>query len=547
MTENPSSLPRISPRQAWIVLVLCIVPYFIHPAGPSVWDANEAFYVETPREMLKSGNWLVPHFNGQPRLNKPPLSYWLVAPLYQWFGVNLLWERLLMSLLAAGSILVTFLIGRRLWSEAAPALLAAVIFSTTFRLFLLARRLLIDLLLLFLVLAALYFIVDWLQSGRRPAAVAASVCLGLGFLAKGPVVVLPLVVMVAYLAFYRQFRRALAWEWVLGGFLFLTIAGSWFAALGLTYGWEPVRSFLFTENVGRFLDTDFGPRRGYFYYVGVFLADSFPWSLIAPVALIGLFRDSRRQRQESNLYVFFLIWCLFYFIFFSLSLNKQEYYIAPLYASASLLIAGWAVSVKIPRALAWLESGSLLLAASLLLVAGFVLFPDTLFWLPPVALLTGAVLAWRGRLLGQGLALSAFLALSALIYLPALEAFRPVRPFAETINRIADAESLQDWQAGYFLFTAPSLRFYLDRNISELYEASAAVELMRSTEPVFLITNQAGFNALSKALPPQDLHVIESRPILRTTGREFWKALRTGQSDGLRNQLFLVTNRASVR
>jgi len=528
-----------------MVLVLCIVPYFIRPAGPSVWDANEAFYVETPREMLDSGNWLVPHFNGQPRLNKPPLSYWLVAPLYQWFGVNLLWERLLMAVLAAGSIVVTFLIGRRLWNDVAPALLAAVIFATTFRIFLLSRRLLIDTLLLFLVLVALYFILEWVLSGKRRAAVAASVFLGLGFLAKGPVVVLPLAVMVIYLAYTRQITRVFSWEWVLGGILFLAVAGSWFVALGLNYGWEPVRSFLFKENVGRFLDTNFGPRRSYAYYVGVFLADYFPWSLIAPVALISLFRDSRRLRKQPEIYLFFIIWCLFYFLFFSLSLNKQEYYIAPLYAPASLLIAGWAFAGKSSRSWSRVEGGSLLIVAVLVLVAGFVLFPEAFFWLPPATLLAAAAYAWRGRLFRQGLALVAFLACGALVYLPALEAFRPVHPFAETITRIARADNLRDWTAGYFLFTAPSLRFYLDQDISELYDAGDAIAFMQATEPAFLVTNQEGYEILSGTLPPREFHIVETRPILRTTGRAFWKALRSGQSTGLSNQLFLVSNRST--
>jgi hypothetical protein len=496
--------------------------------------------------MLDSGNWLVPHFNGRPRLNKPPLSYWLVATLYQCFGVNLLWERLLMAFLASGSIMVTFLIGRRLWNDVAPALLAAVVFATTFRLFLLSRRLLIDTLLLFLVLVALYFTLEWILSAKRTAAVAASLFLGLGFLAKGPVALLPLGVMVIYLAYTRQLRRALAWEWVVGGILFLAVAGSWFVALGLSYGWEPVRSFLFKENVGRFLDTDFGPRRGYVYYVGVFLADYFPWSLIAPVALIGLFRDSRRFRKQPQIYLFFIIWCVFYFLFFSLSLNKQEYYIAPLYAPASLLIAGWAFAGTSSRLLSRLAGGSLLVAAVLVLVAGFVLFPEAWFWFPPATLVAAAAYAWRGRLFRQGLALVAFLACGALVYLPALEAFRPVRPFAETITRIAHADNLQNWTAGYFLFTAPSLRFYLGRNISELYDSGDAIAFMQATDPAFLLTNQEGYEILSGALPPREFHIVGTRPILRTTGRAFWEALRSGQSDGLRNDLFLVSNRSAA-
>ena len=48
-------------------------------ADSSIWDANEAFYVETPREMMERGDYINPTFNYEPRINKPVLSYWIVA------------------------------------------------------------------------------------------------------------------------------------------------------------------------------------------------------------------------------------------------------------------------------------------------------------------------------------------------------------------------------------------------------------------------------------------------------------------------------------
>ena len=54
----------------------------------AIWDANEAFYVETPREMLEAHDFVNPSFNYLPRFNKPVLSYWIVAGLYKVFGVS---------------------------------------------------------------------------------------------------------------------------------------------------------------------------------------------------------------------------------------------------------------------------------------------------------------------------------------------------------------------------------------------------------------------------------------------------------------------------
>ena len=75
-----------------------IVPYFVGLGGSSIWDANEAFYVETPREMMERGDYISPTFNYQPRLNKPVLSYWIVAGFYKVFGVSVGVQRMPIAL-----------------------------------------------------------------------------------------------------------------------------------------------------------------------------------------------------------------------------------------------------------------------------------------------------------------------------------------------------------------------------------------------------------------------------------------------------------------
>src|SRR5512134_2319236 len=77
-------------RRTWLIvlLVVAVAPYFVGLGDSSIWDANEAFYVETPREMIERGDYVVPTFNYEPRLNKPVLSYRIVAAFYGMFGVS---------------------------------------------------------------------------------------------------------------------------------------------------------------------------------------------------------------------------------------------------------------------------------------------------------------------------------------------------------------------------------------------------------------------------------------------------------------------------
>jgi 4-amino-4-deoxy-L-arabinose transferase-like glycosyltransferase len=114
--------------------LLLLVPYGINLGASSIWDANEAFYAETPREMLDSGDYFAPHFNFVPRAQKPPLTYWAVLLSYKLFGVSEFAVRVPSALAAMGVIIFCYGLGRRLFNPQA-AIIASIIACTTARIF----------------------------------------------------------------------------------------------------------------------------------------------------------------------------------------------------------------------------------------------------------------------------------------------------------------------------------------------------------------------------------------------------------------------------
>ncbi len=533
-----------------IFFAILALPFFVVLDKSSVWDANEAFYVQTPREMLERGDWLVPYFNGVPRLNKPPLSYWLVGACYRFFGVSLSWERLILALLGFGSVLLVHRIGKLLF-DAETALLAAGIFATTFRLLMLSRRLLIDVLLLFCLLAMLLFFLDWFKRNRRGSLSLAAVFLGLAFLAKGPVSLIgPLLL---YLSLIRggQRRRLKVRVLVLPTLVFLVIASSWFMLLFLRLGWDPIITFFFRENLGRFANIDYGPVRGWYYYIGVFLGDFFPWSLFFIAALVNRIIELRREsdsgastRREPHSAL--LYWCIGYVVLFSASLNKQEYYILPAYPAAALWLAHQTRRHAPPR---WLfrPLALVILAAivAVYLFAAHTLRPG-LLWLPLlVAPLVAGALALR-RLDWTAAALAVFYALAFACYLPPFEAYKPVPGFAQKIKEqtkslVAEGEQVE---VGYYNFAAPSLVFYLNRPIFESYSLTDAVARMRSSKMVFMIVRGEDYNALCEA-SGSALQIVDSRPKIYTTARFFVEGLKSDgyQIDRSTRAVYLVSNK----
>jgi 4-amino-4-deoxy-L-arabinose transferase-like glycosyltransferase len=526
-------------------LVLLAIPFFIGLGESSLWDANEAFYAQTPREMMDRGDWIVPYFNGQPRLNKPPLSYWIVGASYQLFGVSVAASRLPMALLAFGSVLAVFWIGTHFAGQWTP-LLAAGVFATSFRFLILSRRLFIDVLLLFCILAALAFFLSWHRTQRRSHFVAAAAFLGLGFLAKGPVVLLPLLPILFFLWYSGSLPRLLkaphAWSLVVFGGL----ASSWFLMLAFRQGTGPVLDFFWKENVGRYSALDFGPRRSVIYYLWVFMGDFFPWSVLFLGALAGWFLWRKTEGRDPRL-AFLLVWIGTYLLFFSLSANKQEYYILPVYPAAALFLAV-ALEKRPPHR--WVSA---LVAVLLLVLAGFLvwataeLFPDTsLLWVPVLPLAaTGFLLAAR-RWQAAVASLALFYLAAFGLYLRPMEQYKPVAHFARTILTVQE-KSGERIQAGYLNLASPSLTYYLNRPVMELYDIEEAATALHRDEHVFLVVPAQDYEALCEAVGFRP-EIVEQRPKLYTTARRLIARLKSDRTDFADNSwtrpVYLVSNRA---
>src|SRR6188768_2858706 len=104
--------PRVLQRILIALLCLGAVAFVIDLGGSTIWDANEAFYVETPREMIERGDYVNPTFNYEPRINKPVLSYWIVAGFYKAFGVSVGVQRIPIAIGGIVLIATAFFLAR---------------------------------------------------------------------------------------------------------------------------------------------------------------------------------------------------------------------------------------------------------------------------------------------------------------------------------------------------------------------------------------------------------------------------------------------------
>ncbi len=330
---------------------VCALTFFIGLGCPAVTDSDEAFYAEAAREMVASGDWLTPHYNGAVRFEKPVLYYWLAAATYVVAGVSPGASRLPSALAGLGLALLAYACARR-WYDDETALLAGVITATSFGYVAMAHNALPDLPLAFFVTLAIWGAVVGMRvepervavhpAAQRWLIVAAAGAAG-AFLVKGPVgLVLPAAVLVPVVAW--TWRRGGRRPDVSGGALgaavlvFLALAAPWYAAMAAEHGPSYVERFFIGENLDRFATARYNDPRPIWYYLPIVAAGLLPWTPFAVLWGPAL-RRAWRERRAGGAEIRLALWALAPLAFYTISIGKQPRYVLPVLPPLAVLLA----------------------------------------------------------------------------------------------------------------------------------------------------------------------------------------------------------------
>jgi 4-amino-4-deoxy-L-arabinose transferase-like glycosyltransferase len=502
-------------RAAHYVLLLAVTAGLCLPnlGGPSLWDIDEGNNAEAAREMLESGNWVVPTFNGQLRVDKPALLYWLQLGAYQVFGVNEFAARLPSAVAAMATVLLAYELGRRMFGSAATGLLGGLILASSVAFCASARFANPDALLnLFSVLSLLLFWLGYVRGGRL-SFVPPSVSMGLAVLAKGPVgIILPLTVIGLFLLWTRQLRRLFDARMAAGTLAFLLVVLPWYTWVGVETRAAFLRGFFFNHNLGRYLNPMESHTGPIYYYAVVLLLGFLPWSAFLGLsAWYSVCRSPSDNTEVGSPYPCRFLWCWIavYFVFFTPAGTKLPNYILPLYAPVALLTAhfldrwrrgivrppNWVVAISL-ACLALLGVG---MSLGVLAASGAVTVPRVPPILPGMSAwaLVGAVpilaavgagwCLWRQR----RNAAVVLLASTAVVFLGivagggsvALEACKAPRALTQACRAEQDEP---DVRVGCYLYFQPSLVFYSGREVRSFTSTKEVAEFLRSPLPVYL-------------------------------------------------------------
>jgi len=293
-------------------------------------------YAEVAREMIRSGEWVVPHLNGEVFIDKPPLLFWLIAiPSSIYGSVTPLLAKWPSAFSAWMGVIILFLWGKRIYGTTQSGLIAGGVLLSSYQYFSQARLAKTDTLLcLFILLSLYFFTLGYGEVGRRRTLFygLSFFSMGLGVLTKGPFgLIPPFIIISALLIKERRWRIWISREFILGYIILALTVLPWV--------------FLFISRVGleQYIalvkGTQILTRKApiYFYFVEIW-GQFFPWSLLLPFLFFYLWKQRNRlwHSRES----FFLIWFIVLLTLLTLFKYRASRYLLPALPPLALMIGG---------------------------------------------------------------------------------------------------------------------------------------------------------------------------------------------------------------
>jgi len=512
-----------------IVVALGSLLFFCNLGVRDFWNPDEPRYAEVAREMLLGEGWLVPHLNSEVYLEKPPLFFWTIAGTARLLGtMNEPAGFIPSALFAVFTLILTFLLGKRLFNEKA-GFYAALILASTIMFFWLARRANIDTPLTFFTTASIFLFFEGFlrQKGRWIFYALAYCAMALGFLTKAQVaVIVPLLVIGGYFLVQREFAFFKDRSHLFGLGIFVAIIGGWIVLTSLAGGGDYLTGLLYNRTTARFF-TEPSHQEPIYFYLGAFPGDFLPWFLFLPSALIYGLSAKGRSRE----FMFAFIWFLLLFVSSSLVKGKRDFYLLPLYPAAALMIGYlWnALSERPKRVEKKLFTIPLLLLTMVLVLSAIgvpivaaIIGPQYLKHPWEIGIVSGLIMGVGGLLcflayhyhrLDRSLYIIVAMMCVFGLYtttrvFPEINRYKSARPLSQSIVSVMRAGD----QLGVYQLQGSEYNYYTGlTNITRTETEEELNNFLRSPHRVFCLLQENHYEQLKEVFPVQVFVILTGR------------------------------------
>ncbi len=336
------------------ILLLALIVTLLGIGSYGLYEPHEGHFAMVGQEMLWRHDWVTPHLNGSPYLNKPPLLYWLIALTTGIFGSTEFAARLPIGLAGWIGIVITWKWTRELWGIDSSRV-AALMLSVTLGWFIFTHQILIDALLATLLVSSNYFLWRSLYQPHRLNWLGTYISLALCVLTKGLIgVVFPLLGCLGLIVVRRDFKILGRIKIYQGLLLMLAIILPWFIAVERANPgfWH---YFIVNEHFDRLLDRRYPPdyevsKVSAVGYLAITACWCFPWVLFLPSVIKSATQEWQRgflanaslldRKNSDGIFLLASAAILPIILFLPLS-SRLIYYSIPAIPPYIILCAGW--------------------------------------------------------------------------------------------------------------------------------------------------------------------------------------------------------------
>lgn len=498
-----------------ILIIFCGLLYLPSTVNRDLHYRDELRYVEIAKEMLETGQWLVPHFGGEIYSDKPPVYFWLLNFFRKIFGDYSTLAMVLPSALSAIIIvLLTYYLGSIILDRR-YAFIAGLILATSFLFFGLSIFVRMDMLMIVFITASLLsFYLGYINEGKLKERYYLLVFLfmGLATVVKGPAGFLdPLLTIPGFLLLEGNLAELKKMKPARGFAIFLAVVLLWIIPAVIAGGKEYAYQLLIVQTLGRSVNS-FAHDRPFYYYLITFPVTFLPWSLFLISGFIYSLKNRAKLPPEVK---FLLAWFWMPFLLFSLISGKLDIYLLPIYPAASLL-TGYLFKMVIKKKARQKYLVVPVVLTFLLLMVGGLALPETAEGVAVSSLLRPAVITFLLAGVAGFIALFkkkyilipyllvfmifVFLLNFSLSVVPPLSQGYTKEPIANRIKVLREEENLTNIIA-YRYGQPESLAVYTDFYIHDIGSEEQLIAYLKEKERVLVLMGEEDWDKLKGKLP----------------------------------------------
>ncbi|MDE6318077.1 MAG: glycosyltransferase family 39 protein [Muribaculaceae bacterium] len=315
----------------WIMAAVVAITFFVNNRTLQP-DIMESRNLVTAREMVETGEWLVPTMNGDLRLEKPPLPTWVSAIVESVSPDDIAMQRAVASLFGILLVVFFYLLCRDAFKV--DPVDGVLLLCTCYQFMLMVRTVSWDIYTHAFMLGAIYFLVMGVRERGRQWCrfLLAGLFAGLSVMSKGPVSLFALFLpfVIAWGVFGRPSMRG---KWGPVGVMVLVtliVGGWWYAYIQIFHGeeWQAVMA----KETGSWLNRNVRP----WYYYWKFFLEAGVWALLLVTATVMVLRRARRMDRSRLVPVMWMLLCL---VLLSCMPEKKTRYLLPLLIPAAIVMA----------------------------------------------------------------------------------------------------------------------------------------------------------------------------------------------------------------